>query len=112
MKCRAWETNHGNGAKYIHVVDEGLEVEVVKDLAERLAGSPCKMPILRDIAGSYLLADKGHDSIGFSVFTELDRSILSNMESVKGLLEQLIRSNKVYGKVLLLVMQELGLKED
>lgn len=112
MRCRAWETKHDNGKTYIHVVDEGLEVEVVKDIAERLAGSPCKMPILRDIAGSYLLAGKGHASIGFSAFTELDRSILSDMESVKRLLEQLTRTNRLYGKALYLVMQELGLKEE
>lgn len=112
MRCRAWETNHENGLKYVHVVDESLEVEVIKDLAERLAGSPCKMPILRDIAGSYLLADKGHESIGFSAFTELDRSILSDMESVKPLLEQLIRSNQVYAKVLSIIAQKLMLKDD
>ena len=112
MRCRAWETNHENGLKYVHVVEESLEVEVVKDLAERLADSPCKMPILRDIAGSYLRADKGHESIGFSAFTELDRSIIDEVESVKGLLQQLVRSNQVYAKVLSMISQRLKLKED
>jgi len=112
MKCRAWETKHENGSMYVHVVDEGLDVEVVKDLAERLADSPCKMPVLRDVAGSYLLADKGHESIGFTAFTELDRSILFDVESVKGLLAQLIRSNQVYAKVLSMVAKRLGLEDD
>ncbi len=112
MRCRAWETKHENGKTYVHVVDEGLEVEVVKDIAERLAGSPCRMPMLRDVAGSYLLADKGHESIGFSAFTELDRSIIDEVESVKGLLRQLVRSNQVYEKVLLMIARKLNLKED
>jgi len=112
MRCRAWETKHENGKTYVHVVDEGLEVEVVKDLAERLAGSPCKMPMLRDIAGSYLLADKGHESIGFSAFTELDRSILNDMEVVKPLLQQLSRSNQVFAKVLSLIALRLNLKDE
>lgn len=112
MRCRAWETNHDNGKTYLHVVDETLEVEVIKDLAERLAGSPCKMPILRDVAGSYLLADKGHESIGFSTFTELDRSIIGEIEGVKGLVKQLIRSNQVYAKVLSMIAVRLNLKED
>jgi len=57
-------------------------------------------------------ADKGHESIGFSAFTELDRSILSDMESVKGLLEQLVRSNRVYAKVLSMIAVKLKLKEE
>ena len=112
MRCRAWETMHDNGKKYVHVVDEGLEVEVIKDLAEGIAGSPCKMPMLRDVAGSYLLADKGHESIGFSAFTELDSSILDDVEAVKGLLQQLVRSNQVYAKVLSMIALRLNLNEE
>ncbi len=112
MRCRAWETKHDNGKTYVHVVEETLEVEVIKDLAERLASSPCKLPMLRDVAGSYLLADKGHESIGFSVFTELDRSIIDEVESVKSLLQQLSRSNQVYAKVLSMIAQRLNLKDN
>lgn len=112
MKCRAWETKHQDGSKYVHVVDENLEVDIVKDIAERLARSPCENPLLRDIAGSYLLADKGHESFGFSAFTELDKSILADVESVKEMLKQLVQSNQTFAGALLAVMEKLGMREE
>ena len=112
MRCRAWETKHDNGKTYIHVVEETLEVEVIKDLAERLAGSPCKMPILRDIAGSYLLADKGHESIGFSAFTPLDRSILRDVEDTRELLRLVMASMLAIAETVGIIAERLGVKED
>jgi len=116
MRCRAWETRHVNGKTYIHVVDENLTAEILKDLSERIAKSPIedqsKFPIQRDVAGSYLLAEKGHESISFSAFVPFDSHILDDFKTIKDALQVLVSSNQVSAKALLMVMDKLGIKAE
>jgi hypothetical protein len=111
MGCRAWETKHTNGKTYIHVVDESLEGEVVKDIAERVANSPLSSELMeRDVAGSYLLVEKGHESIGSSSFVPFDSHILDDFRVVRDFLQLLVKSNQVSAEALLMVMDKLGVK--
>jgi len=116
MKCRAWETKHQNGKTYIHVVDESIEAEYVKDIAERVAESPLadasKFPIHRDIAGSYLVAEKGNESIGFTAFVPMDSHILEDMRTVKEYLGGLIKEHQLEASAILLIMKRLRMVED
>lgn len=116
MKCRAWETTHQNDKKYLHVVAEELEVEVVKEIAERVAKSPLAKdsitPVLRDVSGSYLIADKGNESIGFGAFVPLDSHILEDFRKAKEALRCLLEANKTYAQALMAVMEKLGLTEE
>ena len=115
MKCRAWETKHQNGKTYIHVVDESIEAEYVKDIAERVAKSPladARFPIHRDIAGSYLVAEEGNESIGFSTFVPMDSHILDDISTVKEYLEGLIKEHQLEASAILLIMKRLRMVED
>ena len=116
MRCRAWETKHQNGKTYLHVVHEDLEVEYIKDIAERVARSllieSSPSPIHRDVTGSYLLADKGHESLGFSAFVPLDSHILEDIQAIKEGLEGLVRGHQAQAQALLLVMRKLGLSKE
>jgi len=115
MRCRAWETKHQNGKAYIHVVDESLTVEVVKDIAERIAGPLLKeatLPVLRDIAGSYLVADKGNESIGFGQFVPLDSHVLDDFNFVRSELPILIEHQKAIVVALGLILEKLGVRDE
>lgn len=115
MRCRAWETRHQNGKTYIHIVDERLEVEYIKDIAERVARSPlskeCVLPVHRDVAGSYLVADKGNESIGFGAFVSLDSHILVDLINVKEGLEELVRGNIVQAQAISLLFEKLKIEK-
>jgi len=113
MKCRAWETKHQNGKTYIHVVAEELEVEYVKGIAEHVAGSPLKGELVgRDVAGSYLVADKGSESISFSAFVPLDSHILEDVNIVKEGLETLVKGNILQAQALKILFERLGIRGD
>ena len=111
MKCRAWETRHQNGKTYIHIVNESLEPEHIKDIAERVAGSPLtktsKFPVHRDIAGSYLVAEIGNESIGF---VPEDSHITEDIAAVREALEGLVKGHQVEAQALLSIMERLGMK--
>ena len=111
MRCRAWETKHTNGKTYLHVVDENLTAETIKGLAERVAESPLDSELIgRDVAGSYLISEKGSESISFSQFVPFDSHILDDFRDVKDALQLLTKSNQVSAKALLMVMDKLGIK--
>lgn len=110
MNCRAWETRHKNESRYVHIVDEGLEEPVIKDIAERLAGSPLDGELIgRDVVGSYLLAEKGHESMSFRAFVPLDSHILDDYRDVRDNLQTLLQGSQVQARALLVVMEKLGL---
>jgi len=113
MRCRAWETRHKNGKTYIHVVAEELEAIYVKDLAERLAGSPIEGELIgRDVVGSYLVANEGNESISFSSFVPLDSHVLDDVALVKEGLEVLVKGNVLQAKALKALFERLGMVEE